>query len=129
MEDYSYLEHGEFDLLPMKDRLMIICHYYDLNNRGIYRGSDIWERLSVKMNAHSDFEKYPHMSPTLVKEMVSFLLSLGTDLTTHDERFFDDYGIYYEDYRCPSDDDSDENGSDGSSDFDCDDSYDSSWDY
>lgn len=78
------------------DQHTIIDHYYSLDSKGLYSGDTFWCQLSYRLNADKNL---PYMEWTQWKNHCLYLLSLGPDMETDEERYFNLHGEYYEDYR------------------------------
>ena len=99
----NWLERGEFELLTHHERLVIISTYYELDSKGLYGDMDFWPRLAMRLNADPDLGDIDvHITSDMARDMVDWILSLGSNLNTFEEQFFDDYGERYEDWRVPT---------------------------
>lgn len=78
------------------DSHTIMDHYYSLDQKGLYSGDTFWCQLSYRLNAD---ESLPYMEWHQWKGHCKYLLSLGPELETFEERYFNMHGEYYEDYR------------------------------
>jgi hypothetical protein len=75
----SYKEHDFY----------ILDKYYELDSKGLYSGNTFWCQLAYRVDAPWQ----------LLKPHVEYLLTLGPNLETFEEQYFNDYGHYYEDYQ------------------------------
>lgn len=99
--DMEFLERGEFELLTVMERFNIMYNYYTLEEKGLYLDPDFWSKLAHRVNADPELCDLPHVTGTVIEDVVGFCLTLGSDLMTYDEKFFRNYGEYYDDYSVP----------------------------
>lgn len=72
---------------------------YDLSTKGLYIGIDFWEKIKYKMNCIHNFES---RSVHVWKKRFDYLYSLGPEMKSIEERYFDLCGRYYEDDYVPT---------------------------
>lgn len=79
-------------------RVLILGEYYELSDKGLYTGETFWEKLRFKLNHNQEITIHTgQLHWTMWKAIVDKLRELGTDLKTFEEKYFEDYGRYYED--------------------------------
>lgn len=99
----NWLEEDEFELLTHHERLVILSIYHELDSKGLYGDMDFWPRLAMRLNADPELEAINvHITSDIARDMVDWIYSLGTNLNTFEEQFFEDYGERYEDWCVPT---------------------------
>lgn len=74
------------------DDTVLMDHYYELASKDIYDGQHFWDALSRKIWV-SEFVMVQN-----IDQRVHFLLSLGKEMMTDDEKYHhDNNGRYYDD--------------------------------
>lgn len=70
-----------------------------LESKGLYDGIDFWGRIRLKMSFDEEVEPREW---AVWKYRFNYLYSLGPEMKSFEERYFDDNGEYYEDYMVPT---------------------------
>ena len=78
------------------DATTIMDHYHALTRKGLYADDTFWCQLTYRLNAD---ESLDDMEWREWRSYCNYLISLGPEIETTEERYFNMHGEYYDDYR------------------------------
>lgn len=110
-------QEDEMEFIKEEDEILMET-VYEMESKGLYIGSDFWDRINLKMG-HKGVTR---RSACAWMKRCGYLYSLGPDMKSLEERYYDLCGRYYEDDYVPTLEEEIENGDEeelqSSSDYD-----------
>jgi hypothetical protein len=85
--------------------LLLMDTVFNLQDKKLYQGIDFWARIRLKMSFDDEVDQRGWMQ---WKDRFEYLYSLGHEMKSFDEKYFDEFGEYCDDYEFTTQNEEDE---------------------
>lgn len=86
------------DFTNYEDKLLVDT-VLELEDKCLYTGRDFWSKIRLKMRFDMNV---PERNCNVLEKRFNYLYSLGYEMKSNEEKYYDIFGEYYDDYKVPS---------------------------